>query len=68
MCVVQGGWRVELRTNLYEDCAKFYKHQECPYYGLLLVENASAFTFKTLLRHYVKEALGNGNKWMLTFV
>ena len=34
--------------------AKFYNHGEGPYLGLLLVESASAFTFKTLFRHYAK--------------
>ena len=32
-----------------------------PYYGLLLVETpTSAFTFKTLLRHYAKRTLTHG--------
>ena len=31
---------VELETNVAEDYAKFYNHEEGPYLGLLLVESA----------------------------
>ena len=33
-----------------EDYAKFYNHREGPYWKV----PTSAFTFKTLLRHYAK--------------
>ena len=40
---------------------KVRNHGEGPYKGLLLVESGyTAFTFKTLLRHYAKRALTHG--------
>ena len=42
----------------------FHNHGEGPYLGLLLVDSYyyTAFTFKTLLRHYAKLAFKHSSK------
>ena len=53
----RAGQELELQTNLSEDYAKFYNHGVGAFSWL---KATSAFTFKTLLRHYTKLALTHG--------
>ena len=51
--------RLELQKKVPEDYVKFYNHKEGPYYRAFswLKASTSPFTFKTLLRHYAKQAV-----------